>query len=212
MTIDPRPIVLVFGGWADDLEEILKNGFVTHLFPAIEPVIVDISEDVPDWVFWKGAIGKLEEKPELSRDELVEWRQGKEFAELAVKCLLEKTQASANDGFDRSAVRVIIVGEDSELTANLEKALKDSFPNAFICNGDGEESTYLNSFPINELRLKEKVSDALYASRGYPEYVSQLIRKTETEVLAIRGIGKSSLKEIKEALAEHGVELLQESE
>ncbi len=207
------PVALLLGAIRRDheVEELVNNPFTKQIF-GTTPVVIDFG--IPKWFFeepWSPQDFEeiSQRKPSLDDASKVrKWRASPQFGNFVANYLANKLKKALSPDFSRSSVRVIVLENSSEVTEHLEKALLDSFPNAFICDEDGDELSYLDSIKIEVLELDDKIQKALHYSVVH--HLGSLVKKSEAKILSFPGIGKRSLEKIKAALAEHDLSLKQE--
>ena len=92
-----------------------------------------------------------------------------------------------------------ILHEQIETFANLDKS---------AARGRGRAEPQFDAMllkPVDELELTVRSANCLKAEAIY--YIGDLVQRTETELLRTPNFGKKSLTEIKDVLAQHGLEL-----
>lgn len=75
----------------------------------------------------------------------------------------------------------------------------------FIHEPEPEDKIEVNDMKIEELNMSVRLFNALKRAGIYT--VGQLMQINEEEIIKIRNLGRKSLKELKECLTEHGLEL-----
>jgi DNA-directed RNA polymerase subunit alpha len=94
-------------------------------------------------------------------------------------------------------VQYFEIGEQTVVGQIAEKTLEEEAVDV--------ELTRKLSVPVQELELSVRASNCLEAAKI--ETVGQLAQKTDADLLAIRSLGKTSLREIKRKLADIGLSL-----
>jgi len=92
----------------------------------------------------------------------------------------------------------------------IKKYIKEEKPKPQKPEKEGKEKEEkekkdVSSFPIEELKLSTRTTNALLNS--HIKTVGGLIRKREKDLLALEGLGQAGIKEIKKALKKLGLEL-----
>ncbi len=94
-------------------------------------------------------------------------------------------------------VQYFEIGEQTVASQIAEKALEEE--------AHDEELERKLSMPVQELELSVRASNCLESTKI--ETVRELVQKTDADLLAIRSLGKTSLREIKRKLADIGLSL-----
>lgn len=100
-----------------------------------------------------------------------------------------------------------VLVEHLDLFVNLSQSINDI---EVMVEKEEEEKEKVLDKPIEDLELSVRSYNCL--KRAGINYVHELTQKTENEMVKVRNLGKKSLEEVQQKLAELGLSLLQEEE